>query len=62
MFDSPLISLLLVAPSFSSTPIATSVSELALLASPLPLAQCTRLEMGENSSGDVSVLENDSLS
>jgi len=36
VFDPPLTSLLVVAPSFSRTPIATSVSELTLLASPLP--------------------------
>jgi len=52
----------LVALSFSSTPIATSVSDSTLLASPLPLAQCTGLEMGEISRVDVSILEDDSLS
>ena len=36
-FDLPLISLPFVAPSFSSTPMDTSVSDLSLLASPLPL-------------------------
>jgi len=46
---------------FSSTPIDTIVSDLALLASPLSLAQCIGLEMGEPSSGDVSIIEGDSL-
>ena len=62
MFDPPLTSLPLVAPSFSSTPVATSVSDSTLLASPLFVAQCMGLEMGEISRGDVSVLEDDSLS
>ena len=61
VFDPPLTSLPLVAPSFFSTPIAASINDLTLLASPLPLALCTRLEMGEISKGDVSVLEDDSL-
>ena len=39
----------LVAPSFTSTLIGTTVSALTLHASPLPLAQCTRLEMSETS-------------
>ena len=34
VFDPPLTSLLLIAPSFSSIPIATSVSDSTLLASP----------------------------
>jgi len=38
VFDPPLTSWPLVAPSFSSTPIATSVGDSTLLASPLPLA------------------------
>ena len=38
-----------------------SVSDSTLLASPLPLAQCTGLEMGEISEGDVTVLEDDLL-
>jgi len=37
-YDPPLTSLPFVAPSFSSTPMDTSVSELTLHASPLPLA------------------------
>ena len=47
VFDPPLTSLLFVSPSFSSTPIVTSISDLTLLASPLPLAQCTGLEICE---------------
>ena len=38
VFDAPLIPLTFVAPSFSSTPMGTSVSDSILLASPLPLA------------------------
>ena len=38
VFDLPLTSLPLVPPSFSSNPIATSISDSTLLASPLPLA------------------------
>ena len=55
VFDPPLTSLPFVTLSFSTTPVAT-VSDLSLLASPLPLAQCAALEMGETSRGDVSVL------
>jgi len=62
VFDPPLSSLPLVALSFSNTLVATSVSNSTFLASPLPLAQCTGLEMGEICRGDVSVLEDDSLS
>jgi len=62
VFDPPLSTLPLVAPSFSSSPVATSVNDSILLASPLPLAQCTGLEMGEISRGHVSVLKDDSLS
>ena len=61
VFDPPLTSLSFIAPSFSSTPMDTSVSAPTLLASPLPLAQCIGLEMGETSKGDVSDLEDDSL-
>ena len=61
VFDSPLYNLPLVAPSFSSTPEAISISDSTLLASLLPLASCTGLEMGEISKGNVSVLEDDSL-
>ena len=62
VFDSPLTSLPLVVPSFCSTAIASSVNESTLLASPLPLAQRTGLEMGEISRVDVSIVEDDSLS
>jgi len=62
VFDPSLTSLPFVAPSFSSTPIDTSVSDSILLASPLPLAQCTGLEMDEVSRGDASDIEDDSLS
>ena len=61
MFDPLLTSLPLVAPSFSSTLVATNVSDLTLLASPLPLAQCMGLEMGETSRVDVRILEDASL-
>jgi len=50
-----------VAPSFSSTPVATSISDLTLLTSTLPLAQCMGLEIGEIFRVDVSVLEDASL-
>ena len=61
VFDPSLISLPFIAPSFSNTPMDTSVSDLTLLASPLLLAQCTRLEMGEISKGDTSDIEDFSL-
>jgi len=47
VFHPSITSLPLVASSFSSTLIATSVRDLTLLASPLPLAHCMRLEMDE---------------
>ena len=47
VFDSPLTSFPFVAPSFSSTRMDTSVSDLTLLASPFPLAQCMGLEKSE---------------
>ena len=50
-----------VALSFSSTPIDATINALTLLFSSLPLAQCTGLEMGKPSKGDVSVIEGDSL-
>jgi len=53
----PLSSLPFVALTFSSTPIDTIVTNLALLASLLPLAQCTGLEMGEVFTGDATILE-----
>ena len=54
VFDPPLTPMMFVAPSFSGTPMDTSVSDSILLASALLLAQCTRLEMGETSRGDAS--------
>jgi len=48
----PLISLLLVPPSLCSTPRDTTGDDLTLLASPLPLAQCTGLKTGKSSKGD----------
>ena len=57
MFDPPLASLTFVAPSFSSTAMDTSVSASILLASPIPLAQCTGFEMGETSQGHASSVE-----
>ena len=57
VLDPPLTSLSSVAPSFSITPMDTSVSDLTLFASPLPLAQCIGSQMGEISRGDVSVVE-----
>ena len=59
VFDPPLTPLTFVAPSFSSTPMDTSVSASILLASPFPLAQCMGLEMGETSQGDASSIEDD---
>jgi len=61
VLDPPLTYSPLVAPSSSSTPIVTSTSDSTLLDFPFPLAQCTGLEMGETSRGDVSVLEDASL-
>jgi len=61
VFDSPLTSLSLVAPSFSSKPMNTNVSDLTLLASPIHFAQCMWLKTGETSKGDVSVLKDDPL-
>jgi len=58
VFDPPLTSLSFIAPSFSSTPMDTSVSDLTLFASPLTLAQCTGLEMDETFRSDVSIIEN----
>jgi len=45
VFDPPLTPLTFVAPSFSSTSTDTSISDSILLASRIPLAQCTGLEM-----------------
>jgi len=61
VFDHPLASLSFVISSFSSIPMDTSVSDLTLLASPLPLACCMGLEMGEISRVSASVLEDASL-
>jgi len=61
VFGPPLTSLPFVAPSFSSIPMDTSFSNLTLLASSLPLVQCTGLEMDEISRGYASIIEDDSL-
>jgi len=61
VFDPPLISLLFVVPSFSSTPLDIIISDLTLLAFPIPLAQCIGLEMDEFSKTDASVIEDDFL-
>jgi len=57
VFDPSLTSLMFVASSSSSTLIDTNVSDLILLVSPLHLAQCMVLEIGESSKSDVSVIE-----
>ena len=62
MFDPPLTPLTFVSPSFSTTPMDTSVSDSILLASPLPLVQCTGLEMDETSRGDATSVEDVLLS
>ena len=57
--DAPLASLAslpIVAPSFSSTPIDTTISDLILLASALPLTHSTGFEMGGLSRDGVSVI------
>jgi len=59
--DPPLTLLPFVAPSFYSTHMDTSVSDLTLLTSPFYLAQYIGLEMDEISSDDASVLEHASL-
>ena len=56
-----LTSLPFVAPSLSSTPRDTTKGVLCLLSFPLPLAQCTGLEMGEFLRGDASCVMDDSL-
>ena len=61
VFDPPLTSSPFITPSFSSTPMNTTNSDLTLVASTLALAQCTWLEMGESSKGYASVIEDDSL-
>jgi len=60
-FDPLLTSLPFVAPSFSGTALDTTVNDLSLLVSPLPLVQCTGLEMGEPPKGYAGVVENDLL-
>ena len=58
----PLISLVIVAPSLPSTPRDTTEGVFRLLSSSLlPLAQCTRLEIGESPMGDASCIEDDSF-
>ena len=48
VIDPPLTSLPFVAPSLPSTPRDTTEGVLCLFSSPLPLAQCTGLEMNES--------------
>jgi len=60
-FDPPLSSLPFDVPLFSSTLMDTIVSDLTLLTSLLPLAQCTGLVMGEISRGDASDIKDDSF-
>jgi len=62
VFDPPLTPSTFVGPCFSSAPMDTNVSDPILLASPLPLARCTRLEMGKTSQGDASSIEDILLS
>ena len=59
VFEPPLTPLTFVALSFFSIPMDTRFSDSILIASPLPLAQCTGLEMGETSRGDASSVEDD---
>jgi len=61
VFDPTLTSLPFIALSSSTNPIATSISDLVLLASPLPLAQHMGLGMGDPSRSDASVIKDDSL-
>ena len=61
VFNPPLTSSHFVTPSFFSSPIAATISELTILTSPLPLVKCTRLEIGQSSKGYASVIEDDSL-
>jgi len=56
VFAPPLTFLPLVAPSFSSTLVATSICGSTFLTSPLPLAQCTGLEMCKTSGGVMLML------
>jgi len=61
MIDPPLVSLPFITPSLSSTPRDTTKGALHLLSSPLPIAQCTGLEMGESLRGDSICVEVDLL-
>jgi len=61
MVQPPLTSSQFVAISSSSTHIGTTISDLALLAYPLPLAQRTGLEISVHANGDVSIIEDDSF-
>ena len=61
VFDPPFTSFLITVPSFSSTPMDTTISDLTLPASPFPLAQHTGLEMGKISMGDTRSIEDDWL-
>jgi len=60
-FD-PLDLLVICYSIFHSKPMDNSVSYSILVASPLSLAQCTGLEMGETSRGDASSMNDVSLS
>jgi len=55
--DPPLTSSSLIVPSSRSTPIGTTISALTLPASPLPVARCTWLEMGEHSRDEANFIE-----
>ena len=61
VIDLPLPSSPFVAPSLSSTSRDTTKGVLRLLSFPLPVAQYTRLKMGESPRGDASCVEDDSL-
>ena len=59
--DPSLTSLPFVTPSLLSAPSETTEGVLSLLSTPLPLAQCTGLEMGESPRGGASFVEDDLL-
>jgi len=59
--DPPLTHLSFVAPSSPITPRATTAGVLTLLISPILLAHCTGLEIGEPSRGDANFVEDDLL-
>ena len=61
MINPPLISLPFTVLSLSNTPRNTNIGDLILLASPLPLTQCTRLEIGETSKSDASFVKDNLL-